>query len=81
MHRILKCVRTAFDLEIDEVDENTKQADIDKWDSIGTIRLVLCLEEEFGVSIPPEAARQMTDVQELAAQLRLLGVSEVHSLA
>ena len=73
--RILKCVRTAFDLGPDGVTEDTSREQIDQWDSIGTIRLVLCLEEEFGVSITPEVARRMIGCREIAAELRKLGIT------
>jgi len=67
-------MRIAFDLEPDRVTEDTLREDIDQWDSIGMMRLVLCLEEEFGVSIEPEAARRMTSCRTIAAELRRLGV-------
>lgn len=73
--RILKCVSMAFDLPPEEVTENTSREDVEQWDSIGSIRLVLCLEEEFGVSIVPEVARRMTGCREIATQMRKLGVS------
>lgn len=75
IERILNCVRIAFDLGPDEVTEDTQREDIDQWDSIGMVRLVLCLEEEFGVSIEPEAARRMTGCRAIAAELEQLGVA------
>ena len=73
--RIRRCVASALDLSLDEVTENTSREDIEQWDSIGAIRVVICLEEEFGVSIAPEVARRMTGCREIVAELGKLGVT------
>lgn len=73
--RILRCIQTAFNLELSMLSESTSREDIDQWDSIGSIRLVFCLEEEFGVSIPPESERRMNCVTAIADELRALGAA------
>lgn len=71
--RILKCICSAFDLSRDQVSEETSQSDVEYWDSIGLIMLILCLEEEFGVSISPEVGRRMTGCRQIEDELRKLG--------
>jgi acyl carrier protein len=74
VERILNCICNVFDVEREEVSEDTSQVDIEFWDSIGSVRLLLCLEEEFGVAISPEVGRRMTGCYEIQEQLRKLGV-------
>ena len=73
--RILDCICSAFDLTRADVTTETFQSDVEGWDSIGAIRLILCLEEEFGVSISPEVGRRMTGYKEIQAELQKLGVA------
>ena len=73
--RILRCIQAAFDLEPGALSESTRREDIEQWDSIGMVRLVICLEEEFLVSIPPESARRMNCVGAIVQELRALGVA------
>src|SRR5689334_19051504 len=51
--RIVNCLSSACDLDGADVTPDTLQSDVEGWDAIGMIRLILCLEEEFGVSISP----------------------------
>ena len=73
-NRVLRCIQAAFDLDPEEVSTSIRQEHVEGWDSIGTLGLILCLEEEFGVSIAPETARLMTGFPEIVVQLRLLGI-------
>lgn len=73
--RILRCMQAAFDVEPTQLSESISREDIEQWDSIGTVRLVLCLEEEYSVSIPPESARRMSSVASIADELRALGAT------
>jgi acyl carrier protein len=67
--RIFNCLCTVFDLDAKNVTEDISQTDVQYWDSLGSVRLVLCLEEEFGVSIPPEVGRRMTGYRAIEAEL------------
>ncbi|MDB4627220.1 acyl carrier protein [bacterium] len=73
--KILNCICDVFDLDRTEISAETSQSDVDGWDSVGAVRLVLSLEEEFGVSIPPESGRQMTGCREIEAELVKLGAN------
>lgn len=49
-------------LEIDEssIDQNTSMDNVENWDSIRHMDLILAIEEEFGVSVPDEEAADLT---------------------
>jgi acyl carrier protein len=45
------------------------------WDSMAHVALMLALEREFGVSIPPASAVDLTDVAAIRKYLQSQGVS------
>jgi acyl carrier protein len=59
--RIITVLQKVFELE--QIDENASQQNIEKWDSLGHLNLIVALEEEFDVSFEPEEIAEMTSVQ------------------
>jgi len=49
---------------------DTVSADVDGWDSVGHIRLVLAAEEAFGVRFEPKEVVGLNDLGELVAAIR-----------
>lgn len=47
--RLLQLMSDVFEVPLDQIDETTTPATLDKWDSLRHIKLVLALEDEFGV--------------------------------
>jgi Acyl carrier protein len=72
--KILNCICSVFDLDRESVTSEISQSDVEGWDSIGSIQVILCLEEEFGVSISPEVGRRMIGCKEIEVELQKLGV-------
>jgi acyl carrier protein len=58
--KIIAVLQNVFELE--QVDENTSQQNIEKWDSLGHLNLIIALEEEFNISFEPEDIVKMTSV-------------------
>jgi acyl carrier protein len=52
-----------------DVNEQTSQQDIEKWDSLGHLNLIVALEEEFDIVFEPEDIAKMTSVQAIAAKI------------
>jgi acyl carrier protein len=61
--KIILTLQKVFDLG--EIDENASQQNIEKWDSLGHLNLVVALEEEFDVLFEPEDIAEMTSVQKI----------------
>jgi acyl carrier protein len=45
------------------VDENTDPSNIDKWDSISHLHLIVALEDELDVSFEPEEIEEMRSLK------------------
>ena len=43
-----------FEVNVDSIDENTSADNIETWDSLRHMNLILALEEDFNVTIPDE---------------------------
>ena len=63
--RLLTTMRDVFEQPNLEVDENTTADDIIGWDSMGHVRLILALEEEFDIEFEPDDIVELRDVGEL----------------
>ena len=59
---ISKCLK----IHIDDISRSTTPDDVDKWDSLGHITIMLELEEKFQVEFPPEIVAVLNSVGEIA---------------
>ena len=48
-----------FFLKMEEVHDKLSQGDVNSWDSLQHLNLILAIEEEFGIVISPEEATEM----------------------
>ena len=72
--RIKDVMSAVFEVEAESINEESSQDNIENWESIKTLDLIVALEEEFGVTIPLEEVGNMTNfkyiklmIEELAA--------------
>jgi len=56
-----------FGVDRDIVDENTGMENVPEWDSLNQLRLVMSLEEEFGITLNPEDIVKLQDVKSTLA--------------
>jgi acyl carrier protein len=52
--QIAKIMAVVFEVNVDSINENTSADNIETWDSLRHMNLILALEEEFNVTIPDE---------------------------
>ena len=64
--RIRAILADVLDLRLDEVTEELTASKANAWDSLAHVRIVVSLEEEFGVDVP------MDEVDELDEYLRIV---------
>jgi len=66
--RIAALLSDILQVPIDPVQEYTREQAVN-WDSLNHLRIVLALEEEFGISMNPEevvAIRSLSDLEAIA---------------
>lgn len=49
LQKLSEIMEDTFDVEDLKIDENTTAEDIEEWDSLSHIRLVVAVEREFGI--------------------------------
>lgn len=54
---------------ITDVPDDLKIDDIEEWNSLGQINLILAIEQEFGVKIPTEKIFELSSVKRLSGYL------------
>lgn len=52
--RISLVMSSVFEVEHENINENSSSDNLENWDSIRHLNLILALEEEFGIVIPDE---------------------------
>ena len=55
-HRIKKIMSIVFDVPVDDLDEKATSNTVENWDSLNHMKLVLALEEEFGIQFKEQDA-------------------------
>ena len=52
--KIYQLMSNVFEIPVEEISEDSSLDNIESWDSIRHLNLILAIEEEFGVTIPDE---------------------------
>jgi acyl carrier protein len=67
--RVRHIVATIFDVPPQDVTPQTARGGLERWDSLGHLVLVLELEQEFDIQLPPEQVERLNSVAEIAGVL------------
>jgi acyl carrier protein len=68
--RITKLVAGALGVPASAVGEATTSQDLEAWDSLGQLRILMALEDELGVAIDIETAAELDSIAKLLAWLK-----------
>jgi len=61
--KLKQVVSDILAVDIDNIDENSSSDNIDQWDSLSHIRLVMAIEIEFKVKLTPDDMMDMLSVK------------------
>ena len=67
--KIRDVFRDVFDNEEITVSESTSANDIEEWDSLTNIQLIVSIEHEFGIKFDSEEMTSWANVGEMAASI------------
>ncbi len=65
--RLVEAVAQVFGLSGDEVKPESSRENVAEWDSVGHLRLILSVEEAFGVRFPMAEIPKLTSVASIQA--------------
>lgn len=60
--RVAAVFQEVFELRPDQLTDETRRGDFERWDSLGHLALIEALREHFSIDIPPEQALDMESV-------------------
>jgi acyl carrier protein len=59
--RIQNVMSIVFEVPKEEINEKSSTDNVENWDSVRHLNLILALEEEFSISIPDEEVGNLTN--------------------
>jgi acyl carrier protein len=62
-NRLRQVVSDMLEVDIDNINENSSSDNIEQWDSLSHIKLVMAIEAEFNVKLTPEEMMDMLSVK------------------
>jgi acyl carrier protein len=62
LQKLSDIMEDTFDVEDIKIDENTTAEDVEEWDSLSHIRLVVAVEREFGIKFKNSELEGLTKV-------------------
>ena len=65
--RIKKVMRDVFNIDIASIGSESSPDNIENWDSLKHMNLIVALEEEFDAEIPDDQAEAITTVKQAVA--------------
>jgi len=60
--RLKKIISTVLGVDENEISDDASPDTLEDWDSIGHVQLILAVETEFSISIPPDEAVELEDI-------------------
>ncbi|MGI6623097.1 MAG: acyl carrier protein [Acetivibrionales bacterium] len=69
---ITRMFREVFDDESMVITGSTSQEDIEEWDSLSHLRIILLLEKEFGIKFDIDRVGSLTSVGSIVQEVRNL---------
>jgi acyl carrier protein len=74
LYRLSGILRETLDLEDIEIRADTSRDDLENWDSVAHVELVLAIESEFEVSLTPDEIGEIGGVRDILDILERRGV-------
>jgi acyl carrier protein len=65
LDRVKQIVATLFNVDEGSLTVASSPQDIPGWDSMGQLMLILELEQQFEIQIPPERAEKLTSIAQI----------------
>tara|TARA_Y100000389_G_scaffold178739_1_gene192169 strand:- start:1963 stop:2193 length:231 start_codon:yes stop_codon:yes gene_type:complete len=68
--KIIEIFQDILDVKKGKINLNSTSADIDEWDSVATVNIIVALEDEFGIKFKLEDIQEVKSVQDFVDLLQ-----------
>jgi acyl carrier protein len=65
LDRVKQIISTLFNVDEASLTPGSSAKNLSAWDSMGQLMLILELEQQFEIQIPPERAERLTSISEI----------------
>jgi len=65
LERVKQIISTLFNVDEGSLTSESSAKDISAWDSMGQLMLILELEQQFDIQIPPERAEKLISISQI----------------
>ena len=72
--KLKKMIEAVFDEDFGEVEGARSFSEIESWDSLNYIRLVVAIQAEFGIELTPEEIQQISSLVAIHEILKARGL-------
>ncbi len=76
--KVLQIVSQVMDVPAEQVNELSGPQNIEAWDSLNHMNLILALEEEFGIRFSDEQIMRMLDIKTILAEVAEMTLHASH---
>ena len=73
--KLKQILSSTLNVPEEQIKEESSVENIEGWDSLAHLNIILSLEQSFGISISPEEAIEMTSLTSIRKTLRELGLN------
>jgi len=71
--KLASTIASALEVEPGAIDEATDHQTLEAWDSLGHIKIIMSVEEAFGVRFDMDEIPELVSVDRISSRLRELG--------
>jgi len=71
---IKKIMGRIFEVRPEEITDQTRRRELERWDSLSHLALLVALQEEFHVEIPAEQALEMETLEDIKRAISSRGI-------
>ncbi len=73
--KLKQILSSTLNVPEEQIREESSVENMEAWDSLAHLNIILSLEQSFGISITPEEAIEMTSLRSMRKKLRDLGLN------
>lgn len=67
LKKLEEIFKDVFDLDVIELNDDVVADDIEEWDSLSHIQLIMGIEEEFNIELSAREVKELADVGEMVS--------------
>ncbi len=64
-NKLIEVMSIVFDVPLDVINENTSPDNLEKWDSLSQLQLIIAIEDTFNIKLEDEDIEKLSDFKSI----------------